>query len=48
MEYRALCKNPGSYAKLTDGTWDFDITVDMAFSFWLVTPLDVAHAKVSR
>ena len=37
---------PESYCKLYDGSWDFDLAVDMLFSFWTVTPLSVAHPKV--
>jgi hypothetical protein len=34
-EYIALMKNPTSYHKLTDETWDFDVFMDMCFSFWM-------------
>ena len=44
-EFSGMCKNPAGYKKLVDGTWDFDTAMDMAFSFWMVTPLDVAHPK---
>ena len=46
-EYIALSKNPGGYAKMHDGSWDFDTGVDMLFSFWTVSPLSVDHTKVS-
>ena len=39
-------KNPGGYAKMHDGSWDFDLAVDMLYSFWSVTPLSVEHPKV--
>ena len=39
-------KNPEGYKKMYDGSWDFDLGMDMLFSFWTVTPLSVAHPKV--
>ena len=44
-EYRNLLKNPTGYYKLTDGSWDFDILVDMLFSFWVLTPIPTSHKK---
>ena len=45
-EFCGMFKNPAGYKKLVNGTWDFDIAMDMAFSFWMVTPLNEAHPKV--
>jgi len=45
-EYIALMKNPTGYPKMHDGSWDFDLAVDMLYSFWSVTPLSAEHPKV--
>ena len=45
-EYIGLMKNPSSYHKLTDGSWDFDVFVDMCFSFWTLEPITSAHPHV--
>ena len=39
-------KNPAGYTKMHDGSWDFDLAVDMLYSFWSVTPLSIEHPKV--
>ena len=38
-EYVATQRNPKTYYKLSDGSWNFDILNDMLFSFWVMTPL---------
>ena len=45
-EYIALMKNPTSYHKLTDETWDFDVFMDMCFSFWTLAPITSSHKHV--
>ena len=47
-EYTALMKNPLGYEKLFDGSWDFDIFMDMLFSFWLLRPIPTTHKRVSH
>ena len=43
-EYIALRRNPVSYSKLTDGSWDLDILNDMMFSFWSLSEI-IDHPK---
>ena len=45
-EYCNLMKNPTTYHKLFDGSWNFDIFMDMIFSFWRLTPITKAHKQV--
>jgi len=47
-EFRGVCKNPGGYAKVVNGEWDFDILVDMIFSFCVLTPIDEKHPQYKR
>ena len=44
-EYIALRKNPDSYYKLTDGSWDLDILNDYMFSFWSLSEI-IDHPKI--
>ena len=44
-EFVAMMRNPKTYKKLTDGSYDFDILCDMAFSFWVITPIPASHKK---
>ena len=44
-EYIALRKNPDSYYKLTDGSWDLDILNDYMFSFWSLSEI-IDHPKL--
>ena len=39
-------KNPTGYYKLTDGSWDFDVFMDMVFSFWILHRIPEEHKKV--
>ena len=41
-------KNPTTYHKLFDGSWNFDIFMDMIFSFWRLTPITKAHKQVDN
>ena len=43
-----MFKNPISYYKLTDGSWDFDTLMDMLFSFFVLTEIPDTHPKVSE
>ena len=43
-EYVSLRRNPTSYYKLTDGSWDLDVFNDMVFSFWTISEI-VDHPK---
>ena len=47
-EYKGLSKNPSGYKKLHDKSWGFDEVVDMAFSFWTVTPIPEEHPKCAE
>jgi hypothetical protein len=44
-EYVAMMRNPSGYKKLLDGSWDFDILCDMAYSFWVLSPIPDTHKK---
>ena len=44
-EFTAMMKNPTSYYKLTDGSWDFDILMDMMFSFWVLRDIPDDHPQ---
>jgi len=39
-------KNPTGYYKLTDGSWDFDVFMDMVYSFWILYQIPEDHKKV--
>ena len=45
LEHIALVKNPKSYKKATDGTWSFDVIMDMLFSFWVLAPIPDDHLR---
>ena len=38
-------KNMDGYKKLTDGSWDFDVFMDMIFSFWVLKPIPKSFPK---
>ena len=44
-EYIAMRRNPKTYKKLTDGSWDIDVLNDMMFSFWVLTPVETTHPQ---
>lgn len=39
-------KNPKGYKKLTNGDWDFDVMMDMVFSFFTIKKVPASHPKV--
>lgn len=45
VEYIAMRRNPKTYNKLTDGSWDLDILNDMMFSFWALSEI-TEHPKL--
>ena len=45
-EFASLVKNPTGYYKLTSGEWDFDILMDMMFSFWVLRPVPPDHKQL--
>lgn len=45
VEFRDLYKKPKTYTKLTDGSWDFNVTVDMLYSFWVLSKITDAHPR---
>ena len=47
-EYKGLVRNPTGYTKLGNGDWDFDILMDMLFSFFVLTEIPDTHPKVSE
>ena len=44
-EYRAMMKNPTSYKKLTDGSWNFELICDMLYSFWELEEIEATHPR---
>lgn len=44
-EFKGIVKNPMGYTKLVDGSWDFDVLMDMLFSFWVLKPIPEDHPK---
>ena len=38
-------RNPTGYTKLGNGEWDFDILMDMLFSFWVLRPIPDGHPR---
>jgi len=44
-EYRAMMKNPTSYKKLTDGSWNFELICDMLYSFWELEEIEAIHPR---
>ena len=45
QEFSGMMKNPKKYKKLIDGSWDFDVLMDMVFSFWVLSPIPEDHTK---
>ena len=44
-EYIAMRRNPKTFKKLTDKSWDLDVLNDMMFSFWVIEPIASDHLQ---
>jgi hypothetical protein len=44
-EFIQLYKKGRAYKKLHDGSYDFDVAMDMYYSFWVVVPISHQHVK---
>ena len=40
-----MMKNPTSYKKLTDGSWNFELICDMLYSFWELEEIEATHPR---
>ena len=47
-EYRGMVKNPTSFIKLVDGSWDVEVLNDMMFSFWKLDRIPPTHKRYNE
>jgi hypothetical protein len=44
-EFKQLQRKGAKFNKLNNGDWDFDVAMDMMFSFWILRPIPRYHPK---